>query len=176
MDSILTSVKKMLGISEEDEHFDTDIIIHINSVLMILNQLGVGPSKGFSISDAFDSWSDFIPTDSSIEAVKSYVYLRVRLLFDPPTSSAAIESINKMIAEYEWRINVMVETGEIVSNEIEELKDRVASIEERSELNTIRIKNLETNANAQNESINALKEKVNEHEELFKTLVGEENA
>lgn len=145
MDSILTSIKKLLGISEDVDNFDTDIIIHINSVLMILNQLGVGPAKGFSISDKTAKWSDFIPNDSSIEAVKSYVYLKVRLMFDPPTSAAAIESMNKLISEYEWRINVMVETGAIVNNEIEDLKD----------------------------DVNALETRVDEHEDLFRTLVGE---
>ena len=99
MDSILTSIKKLLGISEDVDNFDTDIIVHINSVLMILNQLGVGPVEGFSISDKTAKWSDFIPNDSSIEAVKSYVYLKVRLMFDPPTSAAAIESMNKLISE-----------------------------------------------------------------------------
>ena len=109
MDSILTSVKKIIGISEEDESFDLDLIIHINSVLMILNQLGVGPSKGFSISDKHSLWSDFMPEDSSIEAVKTYVALKVRLIFDPPTSSAVADAINKTISELEWRILCNVE-------------------------------------------------------------------
>ena len=158
MDSILVSIKKMLGISEDVKIFDADIIIHINSVFMILNQLGVGPSKGFSITDATSTWSEFIPNESSIEAVKSYVYLKVRLLFDPPTSSAAIESYNKMIAEFEWRINVMVETGEIVSTETEDLKNRVA--------------NLENKMNNQDKAIIDLEKRVSDHEELFETLVG----
>lgn len=158
MDSILVSIKKMLGISEDVKIFDADIIIHINSVFMILNQLGVGPSKGFSITDATSTWSEFIPNESSIEAVKSYVYLKVRLLFDPPTSSAAIESYNKMIAEFEWRINVMVETGEIVSTEAEDLKNRVA--------------NLENKMNNQDKAIIDLEKRVSDHDELFETLVG----
>lgn len=158
MDSILVSIKKMLGISEDVKIFDADIIIHINSVFMILNQLGVGPSKGFSITDATSTWSEFIPNESSIEAVKSYVYLKVRLLFDPPTSSAAIESYNKMIAEFEWRINVMVETGEIVSTETEDLKNRVA--------------NLENKMGNQNKAIIDLEKRISDHDELFETLVG----
>lgn len=104
-ESILTSIKKLLGIGEEYEHFDLDIIIHINSVLMILTQLGVGPKDGFSIRDSSSVWTDFITTDQ-LEAVKSYVFLKVRLLFDPPQSSAAIESINRLISEFEWRLNV----------------------------------------------------------------------
>ena len=109
MDSILTSVKKIVGISEEDESFDADLIIHINSVLMILNQLGIGPTEGFSIADKTSVWSDFISENSSIEAVKSFVGLKVRMIFDPPTSSAVADAINKTISELEWRILVAVE-------------------------------------------------------------------
>ena len=115
MDSILTSVKKIIGISEEDESFDTDLIIHINSVLMILNQLGVGPEDGFSITDKSAVWTDLIGDNKFIEAVKTFVGLKVRLIFDPPTSSAVLDSINKTISELEWRINVMVENKANVS-------------------------------------------------------------
>ena len=103
-DSILTSIKKLLGITEEYEHFDQDIIIHINSVFMILNQLGVGPSNGFSITDKTAVWSDFISEGTNLESVKSYIYLKVRLLFDPPTTSAVMESMNRMICELEFRL------------------------------------------------------------------------
>ena len=112
MDSILTSVKKMLGITEDYEHFDADLIMHINSVFMILTQLGVGPSEGFSIEGKLDTWDDFISTGSNLEAVKSYVYLKVKLLFDPPLSSSVMESMNRMISELEWRLNVSVDPGE----------------------------------------------------------------
>lgn len=112
MDSILTSIKKLLGITEEYEQFDSDIIMHINSVLSILTQLGVGPSDGFRITDASSIWSDFIPDESkNLEDVKSYVFLRVRLLFDPPLSSIVVESMNRMINELEWRINVSAESN-----------------------------------------------------------------
>ena len=110
MESILTSIKKLLGIQEDYEHFDADIIMHINSVFMILTQLGVGPSEGFTIEDKTSNWTDFASDTTKVEAVKSYVYLKVRLLFDPPASSAVIESINRMISEYEWRLNVAAET------------------------------------------------------------------
>lgn len=110
MESILTSIKKMLGITEDYTHFDADIIIHINSVFSILTQLGVGPEDGFVIQDDKAVWTDFIKEDFKLEAVKSYMYLKVRLLFDPPLSSAAIESINRMISEYEWRLNVAAES------------------------------------------------------------------
>lgn len=111
MESILTSIKKLLGIEEEYEHFDSDIIMHINSVFMVLNQLGVGPSEGFSIEDDTSVWTDFMSSNSNIEAVKSYIYLKVKLLFDPPLSSAAIDSIKRMIDEYEWRLNVAAENN-----------------------------------------------------------------
>lgn len=106
MESVLTSIKKMLGIEEEYTHFDADLIIHINSVLSILNQIGVGPSEGFSIEDEKNVWTDFIPQSPKLEFVKSYVYMKVKLLFDPPISSAAIESTNRLISELEWRIQV----------------------------------------------------------------------
>lgn len=110
MDSILTSIKKLLGLIEEDEHFDTDLIIHINSVLNILNQMGVGPTTGFSISDKTAVWTDFISrTDCRLEFVKTYIHLKVKLIFDPPTSSSVAESMNTMIKELEWRIFVTVD-------------------------------------------------------------------
>lgn len=109
MDSILTSVKKLLGIAEEDTSFDTDLIIHINSVFSILTQLGVGSPEGFSIEDNTAVWTDFIKDDTNLELVKSYVYMKVRLLFDPPTSSSAIETSKSLINELEWRINVTVD-------------------------------------------------------------------
>ena len=110
-DSILTSIKKLLGITEEYEHFDQDIIIHINSVFMILNQLGVGPLNGFSITDKTAVWSDFISEGANLESVKSYIYLKVRLLFDPPTTSAVMESMNRMISELEFRLNVSAKSS-----------------------------------------------------------------
>lgn len=109
MDSILTSIKKLLGITEEYEHFDQDIIMHINSVFMILTQMGVGPEEGFTISDSTTTWSEFTNDDKKIEAVKSYVYLKVRLLFDPPASSSVMEAINRSISEFEWRLNIAVD-------------------------------------------------------------------
>ena len=113
MESILTSIKKLLGIAEEYEHFDNDIIMHINSVFMILTQLGVGPSKGFMITDSSASWDDFLPEGGEkLQAVKTYMYMKVRLMFDPPTSSAVMESMNRMINELEWRLNVVVEPGD----------------------------------------------------------------
>lgn len=109
MDSILTSIKKLLGISEEYTQFDDDIIMHINTVFLNLTQLGVGPEEGFSIEDDTADWEDFIEDSAQLQAVKSYMYLKVKLLFDPPLSSAVIESTNRMISELEWRLNVAVD-------------------------------------------------------------------
>ena len=111
MESILTSIKKMLGISEEYTHFDEDLIVHINSALAVLGQLGVGPSEGFFITDKSAVWSDFVPDLSKLQFIKTYVYQKVKLLFDPPQSSAAIQALNESIKEFEWRINVQVDPG-----------------------------------------------------------------
>lgn len=109
MESILTSIKKLLGITAEYTHFDTDLIVHINSVLMVLNQLGIGPEECFFIEDESSSWVDFLGDNTNTELVKTYVYLKVKLLFDPPLSSAAIDSTNRLISEFEWRLNVAVD-------------------------------------------------------------------
>lgn len=106
MESILTSIKKLLGITEDYVHFDSDLIMHINSVFSILTQLGVGPAKGFSIKSKKDVWTDFIADDARLELVKSYIHLKVKLLFDPPLSSAVIDATNQMINEFEWRLQV----------------------------------------------------------------------
>lgn len=106
-ESILTSIKKLLGIDADYSHFDADLIMHINSVFSILTQMGVGSADGFSITDTTEKWSDFISNDfNQYSMVKSYVYLKVRLLFDTPQSSALIESINRQISELEWRLFV----------------------------------------------------------------------
>ena len=109
MDSILTSIKKILGITEDYHHFDSDLIVHINSVFSILTQLGVGPANGFSILDENDTWDDFITDRSTIEMIKSYMALKVRLMFDPPLSSSVTDSFNRLVNEFEWRLNVAVD-------------------------------------------------------------------
>lgn len=105
-ESILTSIKKLLGIVEDYTQFDADIIMHINSVLSLLKQIGIGPINGFSISDSSEKWSDFIGDNTEHQMVVSYIYLKVRLLFDPPTSSILLQSINDQIKEYEWRLSI----------------------------------------------------------------------
>ena len=111
MESILTSIKKLLGITKDYTHFDDDIIMHINSVFMTLTQLGVGPSQGFYIEDDSTEWTEFIPDQNKLQAVKTYVYLKVRLLFDPASlGSATLSAYERQIQELEWRLNVGVET------------------------------------------------------------------
>lgn len=109
MESILTSIKKMLGIEKDYDNFDEDIIIHINSVFPALTQIGVGPSEGFSIEDDLATWVDFMGDDPRLNMAKSYMYLRVKLLFDPPSSSTHIDAMERTIDEFEWRLNVTVD-------------------------------------------------------------------
>ena len=116
VESILQSIKKLLGIASDYDHFDTDIIIHINSVFMYLNQLGVGPSEGFYIKDKSSLWTDFVQEEGLVEAIKTYMYLRVKLFFDPPNNSSLLESMNKQIGELEWRINVAVDNKSYVDS------------------------------------------------------------
>ena len=112
MESILVSVKNLLGITNEDVSFDSILIMHINSVLSVLHQLGVGPENGFSIADEFSKWTDILPVDDSkFELVKSYVYLKVKLLCDPPTISAVAESNKRLCDELEWRITVAADSA-----------------------------------------------------------------
>lgn len=110
-ESILISIKKLLGIDAFYEAFDTDVIIHINTVFAILTQLGYGPPEGFSIKDKSACWTDFILEENRIEAVKTYMYMKVKLIFDPPSSAAVIEAYKQNIAEFEWRINVAAESA-----------------------------------------------------------------
>lgn len=115
-EKILTSIKKLLGIYEENTDFDSDILIHINSVITILNQLGVGPTEGFTV-DENTEWSDYISDNSKLNSVKSYIYLKVKMVFDPPMSSAIRDANVQMIDELEWRLNLYHESNE--SNEEE---------------------------------------------------------
>ena len=107
MESILISIKKLLNIEDEDHHFDEDLITHINSVIFILTQVGIGPEDGFAITGDTENWADFLgPKLPKLMAIKTYVYLKVRIIFDPPSSSAAIDSINRLISEFESRLNI----------------------------------------------------------------------
>lgn len=116
MESILTSIKKLLGIAEEYEHFDPDIVMHINSVFMTLTQLGVGPSEGFYITDEEAIWSDFISDPNKLQAVKTYMYLKVRLVFDSASlGSATLSAYERQIQELEWRLNHDAESKEPIT-------------------------------------------------------------
>jgi len=105
MVSILDSIKQLLGIDVNDTSFDKELIIHINGALMILKQLGVGP-EFYSIKDKNNVWEEFTQGRKDLEIIKSFVYLKVRLMFDPPQNSFLVNSIEKQISEYEWRITV----------------------------------------------------------------------
>lgn len=109
--SILTSVKKVLGIDAAYTAFDEDVIMHINAAFATLLQLGIGPENGFMIYDAVPEWDDFIAPSADQNASKTYVYLKVRLLFDPPGTSFLLDAIRRQIEELEWRLNVSREYG-----------------------------------------------------------------
>lgn len=108
-DSILNTTKKVLGISSEYDAFDIDITMHINTVFSVLHQLGVGPTTPFRIDDATKTWDQFTGANQAIESVKSYVWAKVRIAFDPPTTSFAIDALQKLCTELEWRLNVQSE-------------------------------------------------------------------
>lgn len=119
--SILTSTKKLLGIGEDYTHFDLDVITSINSAFSTLTQLGVGPIDGFSIVDDTAEWEDYLDDNSKLSLVKSYVYMKVRVIFDPPNTGFVLTAVQEQIKEAEWRLNVFSEVEnyvpEPVSNE-----------------------------------------------------------
>lgn len=107
--SILNSIKKLLGIAANYTQFDSDIIMHVNSVFMILHQLGVGPDNGFRITGVNERWEDYITDNDNLDAVKTYIHLKVKVVFDPPLNSTVMEAHKQMISELEWRLNVQTE-------------------------------------------------------------------
>lgn len=112
IDSILTSIKKSLGIEEAHEGFDHELVMHINTVIFELSQLGVGPQDEiFHIEDSRELWKDYLGDAKGLESVKSYIYLKVRLLFDPPTSSFVLEAMDRQITQLEWRLTLHAEGG-----------------------------------------------------------------
>lgn len=125
--SILTSTKKALGIDESYTVFDPDIVMHINSVLSTLNQLGIGPEPGFFIENATPTWTDFLGSDPRFNSVKSYLYLKVRLIFDPPATSFTITAMKELAQELEWRMLTLREsTVYIPTNVIVDGGDAIA--------------------------------------------------
>ena len=115
-DSILTSIKKLMGLTEEYDAFDQDILILINSVLFELEQIGVKAKDGFTLSDKTAVWSDYSDDDRLLNALKPYIYMKTKLTFDPPTSSGALDSMNRIIDRFEWRINLYADTGGTVND------------------------------------------------------------
>lgn len=111
-ESILNSIKKLLGPTETYNHFDTDIILHINSALSVLTQLGVGPKTGFSIADASAVWGDLLGTDERLMMVKTFVYLKVKLVFDPPQNASLAGELEAEMKEYEWRIMIAADQAD----------------------------------------------------------------
>lgn len=111
MESILTSIKKLLGIEEDYTHFDPDITMLINSALNSMHQLGIGWANGFQISDKTTKWSDLTDDERQIGMAKEYVYIKTRLVFDPPSNSFVVDALTKQLSEIEWRLNVSAETS-----------------------------------------------------------------
>ena len=131
-ESILVYVKRLLGIQSDYNHFDPDIIYGVNAAFAVLTQLGVGPAEGFMISDDTSKWSDFVADKSRLSLIKEYVCLRTRLLFDPPSSSALIDTMNKTVAEYEWRLYVASDGDDSISkvlNRVEQGLDEIIANE-----------------------------------------------
>lgn len=108
-DSILDSTKKILGLAPEYDAFDLDVTTHINTVFMTLQQLGVGPIEGYAIDDAEQTWDHFLVPKTTLNAVKTYMYLRVRLLFDPPATSFALSAMQEQVNQLEWRLQVQAD-------------------------------------------------------------------
>lgn len=120
-ESILTGTKKVLGLADDYTVFDEDVMLQINAAFSILHELGVGPAEGYHIESKDNTWDEFIllpGTEQSLHSIKNYVYLKVRLTFDPPTTSFQLDSMNKLASQLEWRINV---AREYVAHPIEEV-------------------------------------------------------
>lgn len=109
-ESILITIKKMIGAAADYDAFDTDLIIQINSALMVVAQLGIGPAKGIKITGEDETWDLLLTEEDNLEAVKTYIYILVRLAFDPPSSGSLLDNLEKQKQEYAWRLNVMAET------------------------------------------------------------------
>jgi len=111
VDSILDSIKGQLGIATGDLNFDNDVIMNVNTALMSVQQLGIGPTTGFSISSSEDLWEDLLGDRLDLDGVKTYIYLKTRLTFDPPQNGFLVDAIKNQITELEFRINIQAEGG-----------------------------------------------------------------
>lgn len=117
--SILTDIKKLFGITEENEDFDLDLMIHINSSLSVLNQLGIGTEQTFHIESKYDSWSDFLGKDlDNLQEVKMYIYYKTKLSFDPTTSATIVNQLNEEVKELEWRMRVKADMKTMEGDDI----------------------------------------------------------
>jgi hypothetical protein len=125
MSSVLADTKKVLGLAENDTVYDADIIMHINSVFSMLNQLGLGPAEGFQVIDETQEWSGLLGEDIRLNSAKTYVYLRVRLLFDPPTTSFLINALENQYQEIEWRLSTQRESAAWINPLPEPVEDTV---------------------------------------------------
>lgn len=105
-ESIFESIKSLLGPDASYDVFDQDILIHINTAISVLTQLGVGPATGFMVTGSDETWRDFIGDDKILQMVKTYIYMKVKMAFDPPTNSSVLNAYNEACKEYEWRLNV----------------------------------------------------------------------
>ena len=108
-DSILMTIRKLVCGNPYADHFDTDLLVHINACFSVLNQLGVGPEKGFVVTDETQNWDDYTADSTVLNLVKTYITLKVRLIFDPPLTNSVLEAMNKEISQLEWRLNVAVD-------------------------------------------------------------------
>lgn len=108
-DSILMTIRKLVCGDPYADHFDTDLLVHINACFSILNQLGVGPENGFVVTDETQSWSSYVADNRTLNMVKTYVTLKVKKIFDPPLTSSVLEAMDKEISQLEWRLNVAVD-------------------------------------------------------------------
>ena len=114
MESILDTIKQLLGIPVDDDNFDTDVKININAAIFALSQIGVGPANGYIVTSNTQMWNDYIGASLiNLEGVKNYIYLKTTLIFDPPTNSSTIDAINKSLSELEWRMQLAVETNNL---------------------------------------------------------------
>lgn len=114
-ESIFESIKSLLGPDASYDVFDQDILIHINTAISVLTQLGVGPAAGFMVTGPDETWKDFIGDDKILQMVKTYIYMKVKMAFDPPTNSSVLNAYNEACKEYEWRLNVEVDPAKLQS-------------------------------------------------------------
>lgn len=110
-ESILDSTKKILGIATDDTSFDEDVIMHINSAIAVLHQLGIGPLEAIEITDNTTQWSALLGGDARLNPAKNVIYLRTKLIFDPPATSAVLTAIQEQINQLEWRLNIVRENS-----------------------------------------------------------------